>query len=184
MNLPGLECNCCHGWYDDQTCFKCVAEKCGWTVLYVLSAVLVNAMFLLLPPFTVHGVMLTWGSFVVGGTFIIRDYAQREIGHRVLWATLAATGITALMSPGLAFASGAAFLSSELLDWAAFSRWPGSFRSRVVASSLIGCPADSALFMALAGFFSWSGVAVMTGSKLIALVTVLRPRTPGGGEEG
>jgi uncharacterized PurR-regulated membrane protein YhhQ (DUF165 family) len=145
-----------------------------WTFAYVASAVLVNAMFVYLPPFQVAGVFLTWGSFVVGGTFILRDYAQREIGHRVLLATLIGTAITALMSPGLALASGAAFLFSELLDWAVFSRWVGSFRSRVIASSLVGAPVDSALFMVLAGFFSWPGVVVMTLSKLVALVFAAR----------
>lgn len=149
-----------------------------WTIAYVASAVLVNLMFLVLPPFQAAGVVLTWGSFVVGGTFILRDYAQREIGHRVLWATIVGTAITAAMSPGLALASGAAFLVSEILDWAVFSRWRGSFRSRVVVSSLVGTPVDSAVFMALAGFFSWGGVAVMTASKLAALV-VIAARSPG-----
>ena len=145
-----------------------------WTAAYVGSVVLVNAMFLLLPPFMVGGQMMTWGSFVVGATFILRDYAQREIGHRVLWATLAGTVITALMSPGLAFASGVAFLLSELLDMAVWSRWRGSFRSRVIASSLVGAPVDSAVFMLLAGFFSWGGVLVMTVSKLVALAFMAR----------
>lgn len=145
------------------------AARIKWTLLYVTSVVVVNAVFLAVPPFTVGGVLLSLGSFVVGGTFILRDFAQREVGHRVLWATLVGTGLTALMSPGLAFASGAAFLASELIDWAVFSRWPGSFRSRVVASSLAGTPLDSIVFMGLAGFFSWPGVAVMTASKLVAL---------------
>lgn len=140
-----------------------------FTLLYIFSAVAVNAMFLLVPPVHLGTVVFPLGSLVVGGTFILRDYAQKEIGHRVLVATLVATAITALMSPGLAFASGAAFLVSEMADWAVFSRWPGSFRSRVVASSLIGAPLDSALFMALAGFFSWPGVLVMTASKLVSL---------------
>lgn len=143
-----------------------------WTLLYVLSAVLVNALFLLIPPVHLGAMVFPLGSLVVGGTFILRDYAQAEVGHRVVLATLVGTGITALMSPGLAFASGTAFLVSELADWAVFSRWPGSFRSRVVASSVIGSPLDSALFMSLAGFFSWPGVLLMTVSKLVALAFV------------
>ena len=145
-----------------------------WTVAYVGSVVLVNAMFIWLPTFSIGGSVMTWGSFVVGGTFILRDFAQRDIGHRVLWATLAGTAITAAMNWQLALASGAAFLVSELADWAVFSRWVGSFRSRVVASSIVGAPLDSALFMVLAGFFSWPGVAVMTASKLVALTTLDR----------
>lgn len=144
----------------------------AWTISYVASTVLVNALFILVPPFQCAGVLISPGSFLVGGTFILRDYAQREIGHRVLWATVAGAGLTALMSPGLAFASGVAFLASELLDWAVFSRWPGSFHSRVVASSIFGAPLDSALFMLLAGFFSWAGALVMALSKLVALVVI------------
>lgn len=143
-----------------------------WTTLYILSAVLVNAMFLMVPPVRVMGLVFPIGSLVVGGAFILRDYAQTEIGHRVVLATLLGTGITALMSPGLALASGTAFLVSELADWLVFSRWPGSFKSRVVASSLIGAPLDSSLFMSLAGFFSWPGVLLMTVSKLVALAFV------------
>jgi queuosine precursor transporter len=145
-----------------------------WTIACVASVVAVNALFLLVPPFTVGGITLTLGSFVVGATFILRDFAQREIGHRVLWATIAGTVVTAFMSPGLAIASGVAFLASETLDWAVFSRWPGEFRSRVVASSLAGAPIDSVIFMTLAGFFSWPGMLVMTASKLCALALLRR----------
>jgi uncharacterized PurR-regulated membrane protein YhhQ (DUF165 family) len=145
-------------------------------VAYLGSIVLVNAMFIYLPPFMLAGQMMTWGSFVVGFTFIIRDFGQRAIGHRILWATLAGTIITAFMSAQLALASGVAFLISELADWAVFSRWKGSFRSRVVMSSLVGAPIDSALFMLLAGFFSPLGVVVMTASKLLALSFVWRMR--------
>lgn len=144
-----------------------------WTFAYVASALVVNAMFIAFPPFMVGGVMLTWGSFVCGATFILRDFAHREIGdRRVLVATAVGTATTALMSPGLAFASGAAFALSETADWAVFRRVPGSFCSRVVVSSLVATPLDSALFMWLAGFLSWGGVLVMTASKLVALVVV------------
>ena len=143
--------------------------KLAWVSAYVAATVLVNFLFIHVPPIQLLGATWTVGSIVVGAVFVLRDYAQRDIGHRVLVATFVGAAITALMSPRLAFASGAAFLLSELLDWAVFSKWPGSMRSRIVASSLVGCPVDSAVFMALAGFFSWTGVAVMTASKLIAL---------------
>ena len=144
------------------------------TIGYIASIIIVNATFIFLPPFTVGGVMMTYGSFLVGFCFILRDFSQREIGHKVLWATLAGALLTAAMSLQLAVASGVAFFLSELLDWAVFTRWKGSFRSRVVASSLVGAPVDSAVFMFLAGFFSWGGVAVMTASKLVALLVMVR----------
>lgn len=146
-----------------------------WVCSYVASVVLVNALFMVWP-----GNLA--GAFIVGSTLILRDLAQRAVGHRVLFATLLAAGITALMSPGLAIASGAAFLVSELADWAVFSRWPGSFRARAVASSVVGSPLDSGVFMVAAGFFSWPGFAVMTVSKLaaLALLACRRARSDGG----
>lgn len=147
-----------------------------WTASYILSAVAVNALFLLVPPISIGGVMIAPGSFVVGATFILRDYAQRDLGHYVLLATVLATMITATMSPGLALASGTAFLLSELLDWAVFSRLPGSFSRRVFWSSVVGAPVDSIVFMTMAGFFSWPGVLVMTLSKLVALAYLAIPK--------
>lgn len=140
--------------------------------LYVASVVVVNAMFILLPPFQIGGVFLTAGSIVCGSTFVLRDLADRRVGNKVLIATLAATAITAAMSAQLAVASGLAFLLSELIDMAVFRKWPGSFKARVVASSIIGTPIDSAVFMLLAGFFSWAGLAVMVTSKLVALACI------------
>ena len=144
-----------------------------WTIAYLASTVIVNALFIYVPPFPVLGVTVTLGSFLVGGTFMLRDFAQREIGHKVVVATVVGAIVTAFMSAQLALASGVAFLLSELADWAVFSRWPGSFRSRVIASSAIGAPLDSILFTALAGFFSWPVVAVMTASKLVALLVLI-----------
>lgn len=138
-------------------------------VLYVASVVVVNAMFILLPPFQLGGMFLTAGSLVCGSTFVLRDLADRRVGNKVVFATLFATAITAAMSAQLAAASGVAFLLSEMVDMAVFRRWPGSFKARVVASSIIGTPIDSAVFMLMAGFFSWPGLAVMVASKLVAL---------------
>jgi queuosine precursor transporter len=135
-----------------------------WTVAYVASVVAVNVIF---------GIVPWLGSFIVGGIFILRDLSQREIGHRVLLASAIGIGISYLMAnPAIATASAVAFGVSEVLDWIVFSRWRGSFRSRVIASSIAGAPVDSALFMLLAGFFAWPGFAVMTGSKLLALAVL------------
>lgn len=143
-----------------------------WVIAYLASILAVNAAFIAIPPIVYGGVVWTVGSILCGATFILRDYANRAVGHRVLLATLAGTALTAVMSPALALASGAAFLASEFLDYLVYNLWPGSFRSRVIASSIAGTPLDSALFMFLAGFFSWTGVAVMTASKLIALAFI------------
>lgn len=149
-----------------------------WVLLYLASIIVVNVAFLYLPPFFIAGQVLTYGSFLVGAVLVWRDYAQRAVGHRVLWATLAGTLITAAMSWQLAVASGVAFFLSELADWACFSvLHKRPFHQRVIASSIVGVPLDSMLFLALSGLgFSWLGVAVMSASKLLVLLYFI-PRT-------
>ena len=147
-----------------------------WVVGYIASIVLVNVAFLALPLVSVVGVMVPPASLLVGAVFILRDYAQRQIGHGVIVAMLVGAVLSYfLASPAVAFASAAAFLVSETLDWLVYTFTRRSFRERVVYSSLVGAPVDSAVFLALVGFFSWPAVALMSCAKLLALVAVVRP---------
>jgi len=55
-------------------------------------------------------------TIVTGLVLVVRDFAQREIGHEVLIAMMIALFLTYVTSGGaLALASGAAFLISELV---------------------------------------------------------------------
>ena len=61
-------------------------------------------------------------SLVVGLIFVARDYAQREIGHRVIVAMLFAGFF--ILGDGrsyVALASVVAFFISELIDWLVYS---------------------------------------------------------------
>lgn len=54
-------------------------------------------------------------SLVVGFIFVVRDYAQRRVGHKVLWAMLVGCVVSWYMAtPQLAVASAAAFAVGEL----------------------------------------------------------------------
>jgi uncharacterized PurR-regulated membrane protein YhhQ (DUF165 family) len=135
-----------------------------FSALYLTSIVLVNVGFAYVPLF--HG----WPpmSLAVGVVFVLRDLAQREIGHRVILLMLAGAVLSYFMaSPTIAFASCAAYLVSETIDWAVYTWIKRPLHDRVLVSSLISTPVDSAVFLALIGFFSWGGVALMTVSKLL-----------------
>ena len=43
---------------------------------------------------------------------------------------------------------------------------------RILLSSLIGTPVDSAIFMLMLGFFSWYGLIIMFVSKMIGALIV------------
>ena len=94
------------------------------------------------------------GSTRAGFTLTFRDLTQDALGRRwTLLAVVAGAALSALLSPALALASGAAFLVSELADLAVYTplRRRGLLGA-VAASNAVGLVVDSALFLALAGF--------------------------------
>ena len=145
-----------------------------YTILYVVLIVAVNWAFTVIPPVALPGGTL-WPpvSLLVGFVFVIRDFAQREIGHFVLLAMLVGAGLSYVMAdPAVAIASAAAFAVSELADWAVYSFTGKSLSERILYSSALGTPIDSAVFLAGIGFFSAAGVAAMTASKMIGALIV------------
>lgn len=106
-------------------------------------------------------------ALIVGFVFVIRDYAQREIGHMVLPAMLLGGVISWLMaSPAIALASVCAFLTGELMDWSVYTFTRRPFSQRVLLSSALSTPLDSAVFLSMVGLFSFSSVLMMTLSKM------------------
>ena len=145
-----------------------------YALLYILSVVAVNCAFDLVPPLALPGGDV-WppASLVVGFVFVIRDYAQREIGHYILPAMLAGGALSwMLASPGVALASVCAFLTSEMMDWAVYTFTGRPFSQRVLLSSAISTPVDSVVFLAMVGLFSWSSVLLMTLSKMVGALIV------------
>ncbi|MSO55158.1 MAG: VUT family protein [Rhodospirillales bacterium] len=145
-----------------------------FTALYIASIVLVNWAFTVVPPIPIPGGAL-WPpvALVVGFVFVLRDFAQREIGHWVLGAML----LGAFLSYGMAgrqiaLASAAAFLVSEIADWAVYTWTKRPIGDRVLLSSAIAAPLDSIVFLAGIGFLSFAGVAAMTISKILGAVVV------------
>jgi uncharacterized PurR-regulated membrane protein YhhQ (DUF165 family) len=144
------------------------------TILYIAAIVAVNWAFIVVPPIPIPGGAL-WPpvSLLVGFVFVLRDFAQREIGHYVLAAM--GLGVVAsyfMASPEVAMASATAFVISELVDWAVYSFTGRPLSQRILFSSLLATPIDSAVFLAMVGFFSWVGVIAMTVSKLAGAVIV------------
>ena len=145
-----------------------------FTALYVILIVAVNYGFTVVPLVALPGGEV-WPpiSLLVGFIFVARDYAQREIGHRVIIAMLAAGVLSYVMaSPFIAVASVAAFLISEFADWAVYTFTGRTFARRVLLSSAVGTPIDSVVFLGLMGFLSLAGAVAMTASKLLGALIV------------
>jgi len=99
------------------------------------------------------GLMAPSGVTMIGIALVLRDLVQRRLGVRVAMAAiLAGAALSALVAPpALVVASAAAFLLSELADFAVYT--PLARRRlvlAVIASSLIGLVVDSVVFLWLA----------------------------------
>jgi Uncharacterized conserved protein len=150
-----------------------------YALLYIFSLVAVNCAFDVVPLVRLPGGDM-WPpvSLAVGFIFVIRDYAQREIGHMILPAMLVGGVLSWFMaSPAIALASLCAFMAGELLDWAVYTFTRRPFSQRILFSSALGAPMDSAIFLGMLGLFSLSSVLVMTASKMFgALIVFLLAR--------
>lgn len=142
-------------------------------ILYVATVVLVNIGFSVVPMINTPIGFLSPVAFVVGGVFVIRDFAQRSSGHYVLYAMVLATILSYLMAdPFIALASAAAFATSELIDWITYSVTKRPFRERVVISSLFSAPVDTAVFLFGISGFTIGTFILMVLSKLVAAIII------------
>ena len=149
--------------------------------VYVAFIVLVNVLFI--PENLIEGVTQwstnTWmgtlflANIIVGFVFVLRDYAQREIGHKVLIATaLAGLPVWHFAGPGLAIASLTAFVLSEMTDWAVYTFTKRPLQSRILLSSLFAVPVDTLAFQHLAGYLTPAAFVAEVLSKALGVALV------------
>lgn len=134
------------------------------------------------------GLTATAGTYSAGAALMLRNTVQDTLGRWfVIAAIVAGAALSALTSPALALASGAAFGISELADTAVYTplRRRGWARA-VLPASLLGALLDTLLFLTLAGFpVTARGVAGQLAGKTwavwlpVAAVALARRRRPG-----
>ena len=144
-----------------------------YSLAYVVSIVAVNIGFVYIPPVPLLGEMFPPMSIIVGLIFILRDFAQREIGHKVLIAMAIGAVLSYFMAnPFVAIASVVAFAISELVDWGVYTFTKRPLKDRILLSSALGTPVDSAVFLLILGFFSPIGFLLMTIAKMLSAILV------------
>lgn len=151
-----------------------IAIKFKYTLVYLAAIVTANIAFSTLPmidlPFNQH---IPPGTFLVGFIFVLRDFAQKEIGTKVYLAMLAGVIISYMMAdPFVAVASAAAFAISEVIDALVYTYTKRPMKDRILLSSFISTPTDSLVFLVMLGFFSWLGLIIMTLVKMIGALIV------------
>lgn len=142
-------------------------------LLYVTTVVLVNLGFSYVPMVDTGFGLFSPMAVVVGAVFVIRDFAQRGSGHLVLIAMAAATLLSYLLAdPYVAIASAAAFAASEIADYLIYTLTKKPFHQRVLISSLVSTPVDTAVFLFGINGFTIGTFVLMVLSKLIAAMII------------
>lgn len=104
-------------------------------------------------PVAPFGITAPSGVLMIGLALVLRDLVQRRLGKTwVLGAILAGAALSGFVAPpSLVAASVAAFLLSELADFAVYTplQRRGLIRA-VILSSLVGLAVDSVVFLYLA----------------------------------
>ena len=148
-------------------------KRFKYSIAYVVSIVLVNIGFVYVAPVPLLGEMFPPMSLLVGVIFILRDFAQREIGHKVLGAMAIGAVLSYLMAdPFVAIASVVAFIISELADWAVYTFTKKPLGQRILISSAVGTPIDSAVFLWMLGFFTPVGCLLMIVAKMLSALLI------------
>jgi uncharacterized PurR-regulated membrane protein YhhQ (DUF165 family) len=143
-------------------------NRAFWPALYFGAIVVSNIMMVWLPMVAVLGVDIPPAILLFGFVFALRDFAQRAIGHRVLAVMAAAAAVTYLLAgPAIALASTTAFLVSELADWAVYTITKRPFIKRMLLSSVVSVPIDTAVFFLALGILDAKSLVVGIAIKLV-----------------
>jgi queuosine precursor transporter len=114
------------------------------------------------------GLMATAGTFAAGFALALRDAVQDSLGRLAVTAAIVVgAGLSFLVAdPFIALASAAAFLVSELADFAVYTPLRGRARIggrkwavAVLASNAVGAVVDTAIFLGIA----FGAVAILPG---------------------
>lgn len=143
------------------------------TIGYILCIYLVNAFITILPQRMLWGQAFSLGDFTVGSIYLMRDLAQREIKHYVIIAMIIGGILSyAFSDPTVAIASVSAFITGELIDFTIYTYTKKPLSQRLIWSSMISCPIDSFVFLALTDQFNSAGMAVMLLAKAFGVMTI------------
>lgn len=153
----------------------------GWVLLYIAIIPLINWGFAIIPTIAMpDGGQWAPMAIVTGLVLVVRDFAQREIGHWIFIPLFIAVALSYFMAgPEIALASGAAFLVSELADWAVYTFTKKPLSTRILISSAVGAPVDTVVFllganMIVPGILAPSTLLTSIASKLLGAYVVYR----------
>lgn len=165
-----------------------------WAFVYLALIPFLNWTFgqahhIMQPVPFIDGAMFNPITILTGLVFVVRDFAQREMGHRILLVMALAIGWSFYYAyPPIAIASAAAYAISETVDWSLFTFTRYRLSTRVLVSSALASPIDTVVFLYGASFTDptqftiWNVIFMIIGKMMGATVIfyMLRARENAG----
>lgn len=143
------------------------------TLSYIIFIVILNYLYSYLPMISLYNQLFTPADMIVGAVYIFRDFAQREIKHKVILAMLVGALLSyAMSSKEVAYASVCAFMVGETIDWLIFTFTKKPLSQRLIWSSMISAPIDSYVFMLMIHRVLFLEFTFMTMSKFAGVLVV------------
>lgn len=143
------------------------------TLFYIFLIVLVNTLFSYIPLFNVFGSEISPMDPTIGIVYVLRDFAQREIGHKVIIAMLIGSVLSYFLADKtVAIASVASFMVAEMIDWAIYTFTKKPLSQRILWSSVISSPIDSIVFLYIVNQLNWVGCTVLSAAKIFGVFLI------------
>lgn len=143
------------------------------TISYICLIVLINSIFVYAPYVVIHGSLISTGDLVVGAVYILRDFVQREIRHYVILAMLLGCFCSyVLAEKQIAIASLCAFFVGEFIDWGIYTFTKKPLSQRLLWSSGVSAPIDSAIFLYLTNMLNPEGLLALILGKFMGIFAV------------
>ena len=112
-------------------------------------------------------------DWTVGIVYVLRDFAQRELEHKVIFAMFIGSLISyVLAGKDLAIASMSAFLIAEFVDWSVYSFTKRPLSQRILWSASLSAPIDSSVFLWIIHQLNWLAVLVLSLAKIVGVFFV------------
>ncbi|KWX72262.1 hypothetical protein AMQ84_26010 [Paenibacillus riograndensis] len=152
---------------------------------YLIAIVSSNVVTAGVSPFFIGPFIIPAGTFIIGATFIFRDFVQNFVGRRKTYLLILIAMILSALTSYLlgdtlwiVFASIITFAVSETTDTEIYSRLKLPFHLRVAYSGIVGGILDSIIFVIIglsplgANILPWNAVFLAIVGQIIVKTLV------------
>ncbi|MFZ0219126.1 MAG: hypothetical protein WAL30_02840 [Candidatus Aquirickettsiella sp.] len=144
-----------------------------YSIAYIILIVLLNTLFAYVPLMQIVSAEISPMDWTVGIVYVLRDFAQRELAHKVIFAMFIGSLISyVLAGKNLAIASMSAFLIAELVDWSVYTFTKRPLSQRILWSASLSAPIDSSVFLWIIHQLNWLAVLILSLAKIVGVLIV------------